>query len=364
MPAPSGVFLLLLVLCGGVLNAAKTLEFYFIDVEEGNATLIVSPSGESLLVDTGSRGPGGRNVDRILAAARAAGIRQIDYLLITHYHDDHYGAAPELVERLPVLHFLDHGSSVEAGRDAKWAEHWQIGTNDRLYAAYLKARSRGQYSVAKPGDRIPIQGVDVLVLTAAGERISRAVEGGGTRNPYCGSAGLRAEDGTEDGQSVGILVSFGKFRFIHLGDLTWNLSHGFFCPSNPVGTVDVYLSTHHGMSISRETSEIRWGRSCCPEAEVYALRPRVAILNCGENYHRLGTPRAWQVIRKSPGLEDLWQMHYQAQGGKENNVAERFIANLSARNCAGHPIRLSAEPSGRFSVTNTRNGLTRWYQPR
>lgn len=362
--AAPAAFLPTLLLSGCLLDAAKTLEFYFIDVEEGSATLIVAPSGESLLVDTGARGPNGRNVDRIIAAARSAGLRQIDYLLITHYQDDHYGAAPELVERLPVLHFLDHGPSVEAGRDTQWKEYWQIGTNDRLYAAYSAARAKRKHTVVKPGDRIPIQGLDVLVLTAAGDKISTALAGAGAPNPFCGSAGLRTEDGTEDGQSVGILVTFGKFRFIHLGDLTWNRSLGFFCPDNPVGTVDVYLSTHHGMSIAKETSEVRWGRSCCPEAEVYGLRPRVAILNCGENYHRLGTPRAWQVIRNSPGLEDFWQMHYQAQGGKDNNVPEQFIANLSARDCAGHPIRLSAEPNGGFSVTNTRNGLTRRYRPR
>jgi hypothetical protein len=128
--------------------------------------------------------------------------------------------------------------------------------------------------------------------------------------------------------------------------------------------VDVYLTTHHGMSIARETNEIRWGRSCCPEAEVYALRPRVAILNCGENYHRRGTPGAWQVIRRSPGLEDFWQIHYQAQGGPENNVPERFIANLSARNCQAFSIKLSAASNGSFTVENTRNNFTRSYGPR
>jgi hypothetical protein len=137
-----------------------------------------------------------------------------------------------------------------------------------------------------------------------------------------------------------------------------------FCPRDPIGPVDVYLSTHHGMSIERETSEIRWGRSCCPEAEVHALRPRVAVLNSGERYHRFGTPRAWQVIRNSPGLEDFWQVHYLAGGGKDNNVSEEYIANLSARDCQAHSLRLTARAGGAFKITNRRNGFTKEYPAR
>jgi beta-lactamase superfamily II metal-dependent hydrolase len=352
---------LLLGLCASLMFAGRTLDFYFIDVEEGNATLIVGPSGESLLVDAGSNA---RDAARVLAAAKQAGVRRIDYLLVTHYHNDHYGAVPELARRIPIGHFLDHGPSAETNKDAAWKEHWQIGTNDAQFAAYSEARSKGKYTILKTGDRIPLRGLDALVVNSAGQAIENPLPGAGAANPACRVTGLRSEDETEDGQSVGLSIGFGKFRFAHLGDLTWNKSYRMFCPNDLIGPVDVYLSTHHGMSIDRNTSEIRWGRSCCSEAEVHALRPRVAILNCGENYHRMGTPRAWQVIRDSPGLEDFWQIHYQTQGGKENNVPELRIANLSAVNCAGHWLKLSAQADARFTVTNSRNGFTKTYPPR
>jgi hypothetical protein len=300
----------------------------------------------------------------VLAAVRKAGLKRIDYLLVTHYHNDHYGAVAEVLEKFPVSTVLDHGPSVETGKNAAWKERWQLGTNDAQYAGYVKARAKVRHTVLKVGDRIPVAGIDVRVVNAGGKTLDSRLSGAGKENPACGQTGLRSEDETEDGQSVGIVIAYGSFRFAHLGDLTWNRSYRMFCPRDPIGQVDVYLSTHHGMSIERATSEVRWGRSCCPEPEVHALRPRVAVLNCGERYHRLGTPRAWQVIRNSPGLEGFWQLHYQAEGGRENNAAEDYIANLSARNCQGHSIKLSAEADGRFTVTNERNGFTRTYTPR
>jgi beta-lactamase superfamily II metal-dependent hydrolase len=358
----SGIFVSLLFGCLLLAAESGTLDFYFVDVEQGSAILAVSPSGESMLIDAGSRGHNGRDVKRVLAVAKEAGIQQIDYLLATHYHNDHYGAVPELAERIPIVNFIDHGANVEAGRSAEWHKHWQMGAGEELWAAYRAARSKGNHLVAKPRDGIPIKGIDVQVLTSAGKQIAEPLEGAGAPNPSCAITPLRSEDETEDGQSVGILITFGKFRFVFLGDLTWNKLHRLFCPNNLVGTVDVYVTTHHAMSIDRETGgPIRWGRSSSSEAEVHALRPRVAILNYGERYHRLGGPRGWRVVRNSPGLEDFWQMHYQVGGGKENNVPEKFIANLSAKNCQGHRIKLSAESSGSFTVTNARNGYRKSY---
>jgi len=317
--------------------AAKTLDVYFIDVEGGQATLIVSPSGESMLIDTGWPGFDDRDAERIAAAAKLAGVTQIDYLLITHYHVDHVGGVPALAARIPIRTFVDHGPSVETGKEA-----------DGLFRAYLHVREKGKHLAAKPGDKIPIQGIDVEVLTTAGEEISRPLPGAGTLNPLCAATKRREADPTENAQSIGTLVTFGKFRLIDLADLTWNKELELVCPNNKLGTVDVYLSTHHGLNLSG------------PPAIVLALRSRVAIMNNGAR--KGGSPEAWQVIRSSPGLEDIWQLHYAIEAGKENNAAEPFIANLN-----GHPdanwIKLSAEANGQFTVTNSRNGKTKTYEP-
>jgi beta-lactamase superfamily II metal-dependent hydrolase len=345
--------------------AASTLEFYFIDVEQGNSMLVVSPSGESLLIDAGSAGNEGRDAKRVMTAIRKAGLSRIDHLVVTHYHNDHYGATPELAGMIPIVNWIDHGPNVESGKDKEWQQHWEIGANEELHKAYLAARSKSKHRTVRPGDRIPVRGLDVQVLTSAGQMIGKPLQGAGAPNPSCAITPLRTEDETEDGQSVGVLLTFGEFRFVFLGDLTWNKLHRLFCPVNRVGTVDVYVTTHHGMSIDKETGgAVRWGRSACSEAEVHALRPRVAILNYGERYHRVGTPRGWQVVRNSPGLEDFWQLHYQTGGGKENNVPEQYIANLSAKGCNGNWIRLSAREDGSFTVVNSRNGYTKDYPPK
>lgn len=356
--------LLLLALLLSVLALAgsdeRALRFYFIDVEQGSAILVVSPSGESMLIDAGN--PRGRDAARVRKVLEHAGVERLDYMLVTHYHDDHYGAVPELAGQVPIGHIVDHGDNVETGRSPEWHKHWQIGHNKELWDAYRKLRASASHIVVKPGDTIPIKGIGVKVLTSAGEQIREPLEGAGTPNPSYDLTPLRTEDETEDGQSVGILITHGEFRFVSLGDLTWNKLRRLFCPVNLVGTVDVYVTTHHGMSIARESGgDIRWGRSCCSEAEVHALRPRVAILNYGERYHRLGGPRGWQVVRNSPGLEDFWQMHYQVEGGPENNVPEPLIANLSAKDCQGHWIELSARTDGSFTVTNTRNAFSKTY---
>ncbi len=354
---------LLFVLCALASAATGSLDVYFIDVEEGSSILFVAPAGESMLVDAGSKGNGGRDVERVLSVLKQAGVSKIDYLVVTHYHNDHYGAVPELARRVPVANFVDHGPSVETAKTKEWQKHWELGTDDALYNEYVEARSRGRYLVVKPGDTIPVKGINVRTVTAAGQGITTPLPGGGAANPYCAVTPLRSEDETEDGQSVGILVTFGGFRLAFLGDVTWNKLRRLFCPNNPVGTVDVYVTSHHAMSVDRETGgEVRWGRSGTPEAEVHALRPRVAILNYGERYHRVGTPRGWRIIRNSPGLEDFWQVHYQTGGGPENNVPESFIANLSAKECAGHWLRVSARRDGSFTVANSRTGFSKNYE--
>ena len=328
-----------LLLCfASLLPAAKPLEIYFIDVEGGQSTLLVAPSGESMLVDTGWSAHNGRDAARIAAAAKAAGVKRIDYLVITHYHEDHVGGVAQLMDKLPVRNFVDHGPSVESGRRP-----------DELMRAYLSFAKKGNRITVKPGDSIPIKGLDVKVLASAGAVISQPVEGAGAANPLCANFKPREEDKSENARSLGTLITLGKFRMIDLGDLTWNREHDLACPDNKVGTVDLYLVTHHGMDISG------------PPCLVHALQPRVAIMNNGAR--KGGTPAAFQTIRSSPGLEDIWQLHYAVAGGKENNPPDMFIANTD-ENCEGKWIRVTAHPDGSFTVVNTRNKSTKTYAAR
>lgn len=327
-------FLFLLASC--TLRAAQTLDVYFVDVEGGQATLLVSPSGESMLVDAGWPGFAGRDADRIVAAAQAAGVKQIDYMLVTHYHTDHVGGVPPLAAKIPIVHFVDHGPNVETTKQV-----------NELFAAYRQVRDKGQHLVVKPGDKLPIQGLDVEVVAAAGELITTPLKGAGATNPLCATTKRRRADPTENAQSVATLIRFGKFRLANLADLTWNKELELVCPINRLGSVDVYLSTHHGMNLSGSA------------AIVHALAPRVAIMNNGA--HKGGSPEAWQAIRSSPGLEDIWQLHYAVEAGNQNNAAERFIANPE-ENCRGYGLKLSAHADGSFTVTNTRTGYAKIYQ--
>jgi beta-lactamase superfamily II metal-dependent hydrolase len=327
---------LALLLCAPA-RAARTLQVYFIDVEGGQATLFVSPSGESLLVDTGWPDAAGRDADRIVSAAQLAGVKQIDYLVVTHYHTDHVGGVPQLAARIPIRTCVDHGPSFESGRQA-----------DQLVSAYRSVRDKAKHLLAKPGDLIPIQGMNVQVLTAAGDEIANPLPGAGAPNPLCAGAKRKGDDPSENARSIGLLVTYGKFRMIDLGDLTWNKELGLACPNKKIGVVDVYLSTHHGLDLSG-----------APPL-VHALHPLVAIMNNGAK--KGGSPEAWQTMHSSPGLEDIWQLHYALEAGKANNAPEAFIANLEEK-CQGNWIRLSAEANGQFTVTNGRNGKTKTYQP-
>jgi len=314
----------------------RPLAISVIDVEGGQATLVVSPSGESMLVDTGYPGFGGRDADRIAAAAKQAGLSRIDYLVVTHYHNDHVGGVPALAERLPIRTFVDHGPSVEHGAEP-----------DALMAAYLDVRARGRHLQVKPGDRVPIRGLNVRVVSAAGNVLSRPLPGAGAPNPLCRDFVAKAEDPTENARSVGLVIEYGRFRMLDLGDLTWNKERDLVCPANRVGIVDVYLTTHHGLPISGAP------------VIVHAVRPRAAVMNNGST--KGGSPEALGVIHDTPGLEDLWQVHRSVAGG-ERNAPEQFIANLDES--TAHAIDITADRSGAFAVTNTRNGFSRQYPPR
>jgi competence protein ComEC len=320
-----------------VAQSGKPLEIQIIDVEGGQATLIVSPSGESLLVDTGYPGVNGRDADRIAAAVKQAGLSRIDYLIITHYHSDHVGGVPALAARVPIRTFVDHGPTVEKGVQPA-----------ALYNAYLETRAKGRHLLARPGGTLPVAGLDVRFVSAAGDLITKALPGAGAPNVLCRNFKPGEPDPSENARSVGMVIAYGSFRMLDLGDLTWNKEHGLVCPNNLLGAVDLYLTTHHGLNLSG------------PAALVHAVHPRVAVMNNGAK--KGGMPTAWRIIQDSPGIEDLWQLHYAVDAGADHNVPEPFIANLDET--TAHGIHITAQPDGRFVVTNARNGQSRTYQPR
>jgi len=328
--------LALLAATAGVLPAAKNLEVYFIDVEGGQATLVVPPGGESMLIDTGWAGFNHRDADRIAAAAKAAGVKKIDYLLITHYHADHVGGVPQLAEKLPIRNFVDHGDNTETGKQA-----------EILYNAYKAYRDKGNHIMVKPGDTIPVKGLDVKVLSAAGETIAKALPGAGKPNPECGSFERHADATDENPKSVGVLMTFGTFRMIDMGDLTWNKEYDLVCPENKIGPVDVYVVSHHGMNMSGSP---QW---------VHALAPKVAIMDNGAK--KGGSPEIWQTIHDTPGLQDLWQLHFAVAGGTEHNSSDTVIANVDEM-CEGKWIKLTAEREGGFTVENARNKFEKTYK--
>ncbi|HYR82660.1 MAG TPA: MBL fold metallo-hydrolase [Terriglobia bacterium] len=364
---------LLLVLAVAALAAAfppaqnrtsKPLDIYVIDVEGGNATLFVSPSGESLLIDTGNAGPAAaRDAGRILAAIKDAGLQQIDHLIITHWHGDHFGGLAELASHTTIREFIDHGPNVQPGA---LADEFLEKTYPFLYA-------KAKHTVAKPGDKIPMAGLDVRVVTSAGQTIKTPLPGAGAPNPYC--ANFKAgENNAEDPQSVGTHITFGKFRTVHLGDLTRNKEFELMCPNNRLGTVDVLLGLHHGQASSNS------------EVMVHALHPRVAIMNDGTR--KGGEPEVMKTVHSSPGLEDLWQIHFSQLSGQEYTVPGVFIANTvdqqqpampiapipapqpgpgapppPAHNGMAYWIKVSAHQDGSYTVTNTRNGFSKTYMP-
>lgn len=317
---------------------AQPLRMVFVDTEGGQATLIVTPPGESLLVDAGFPGNNGRDSDRIVAAARRLGIHRIDYLLVTHYHLDHVGGVPEVAAKIPVSVFIDHGSNTETSAQAKALEE-----------AYQKVLAAGARRLTvKPGDVLPLKGVRVEIVAARGERIAGPIRGGGQPNPLCAQAERRQDDPTENARSIGFVLTYGRFRFADLGDLTWNKELELACPEHRIGPVDLYLTTHHGFD-----------QSGCPQI-VHGMRPRVAIMNNGAR--KGGSPAAWRIVASSPGLEDLWQLHYSLAGGKEANVSEERIANLEEK-CQGFGIEVEAARDRVFTVRNQRNGYTKTYRP-
>jgi beta-lactamase superfamily II metal-dependent hydrolase len=345
------------------LPARGALDIYVVDVEGGKATLVVSPSKESLLIDTGNIGDGARrDAGRIIAAARDAGLQRIDHLVTTHWHRDHIGGMALVAGQLPILEFIDHGANVQ--RDPEVDAFLQ----DTYPVLYREAK----HTVAKPGHTIAISGIDVRVVSSGGGAIRTALTGTGAPNPYCERFNHRPIDQTENSQSIGIHLAFGKLRALDLGDLTVNKEFELMCPINPVGTVDLFMVSHHGQPGANS------------DVLVHALEPRVAIMNNGTR--KGGQPEVMTVLYTAPGLEDLWQVHFSELSGQEYTVPGVFIANpvdepqltmpvapmppphpregAPPHNGTAYWIKVSARKDGSFDVTNARNGFSKTYGAR
>jgi competence protein ComEC len=362
------ILLALLACLAGVAAAqrpvARGLEIYLIDVEGGNATLFVSPSGQSLLMDTGNGGAAAaRDADRIAAAVRDAGLQQIDHLITTHYHGDHFGGMAVLAERVPIRNFIDHGPNIQPA----------AAVDEFLQKVYPALYAKGRHTVVKPGDTVPIDGLTVRVVSAAGQVIQSPIPGAGGPNPYCANfKSTQNPDTGENSASVGIHMTYGRFRTVHLGDLTWNKEIDLMCPTNRLGAVDLFFVSHHGQPVSNAPFL------------VHPLRARAALMNNGTR--KGGQPDAMRVLYSAPGLEDLWQIHFSLLSGQEYTVPGMFIANSvddqpesipiaaiaappaganaappPAHNGMAYWIKVSAREDGSFTVTNSRNGFTKTY---
>jgi len=333
----------------GALAAAQTdtatTDIYFIDTEGGQATLIISPingilgTKEVLLLDAGNLNPPGRDADRIVAAMKDAGVERVDTLVVSHYHGDHVGGVAALVDKVPVRRVLDPGAFVPE----------QNGTREAGYLSYVPVRQHAHVTTPRPGAKIAVAGLEVHVVSSAGDLITAPLPGvRRAANPLCAAAQRRAQDNTPNNfESIGVVVEFGRFRYLDLADLTWNQEMELVCPANLLGTVQVYRTSRHGTD---------WAGA---QALVHAVRPRVAVMN--NNPTKGGTPGTFQIVKSSPGLEDFWQLHYSDNVSKEVNSPESFIANFTGAEDGGHYIKLTARSDGSFTMRNGRNGFTKEY---
>jgi beta-lactamase superfamily II metal-dependent hydrolase len=346
-------------------RAAKPLEIYVLDVEGGNATLFVTPSGETVLIDTGNGGAqAARDAARIMEAAKDAGVTKIDHLIFTHWHGDHFGGLAELAKQIPIARFYDHGPNVQA----------TPATDEFFKTVYEPLTAKAMHTVVKPGDSIPVKDLNWKVVAAAGNVMKTNLSGAGRPNPYCTESKPQDPDPTENAQSVSSYITFGKFRVVHMGDLTYNKELDLMCPNNRLGTADLFIVSHHGQAISNSP------------ALVHALHPRAAIINNGTR--KGGQPDAMRVLFSSPGLEDLWQMHFSLLSGQEYTVPGAFIANqidqpdtalpiaawsappqgqqappAPVHNGKSYYFKIAAQQDGTFTITNMRNNFSKTYRP-
>jgi beta-lactamase superfamily II metal-dependent hydrolase len=328
---------LFLLLTLPALRAADTLDLYVIDTEGGKAVIVVPPGGETMLIDAGYPTPDDRDTNRIVAAAQALGIQSFDYIVATHYDRDHAGNIPRLDARIPGRVFVDHGVILPTANARSKAE---------IYEPYVKAIGGRKRMIVKPGDVIPLQGVQITVITAGGEVLALPLPGAGQPNEFAAGARPEPIDSDDNAGSIGMLFEFGKFRMLDLADLLQMVEFKLMVPNNLVGTVDLFMVSHHGFKKSNS------------KLLVHSIRPKVAIMN--NSQHKGGEAQVLDILRSSPCFQDLWQLHY-SDSAKDKNAPEPFIANLTDP-CEAKMIQVSAQRDGTFTVTNTRNNFSKTYQ--
>lgn len=345
-----GAMMTLVSACVSTANDRQPLQIYFIDVEGGQSTLIVTPQRETLLVDAGFAGEGSmtsepgepskaRDPGRILAAMRDAGVNRIDYLMVTHFHRDHIGGIPELSQLVPIGSFVDYGSAYPPEQRAKAdTDALDVAAYDR----YLGVRARGRHIKPIPGQVLPLKGVRTTVVSTDLATLQQPLPGAGSANPACRPAATPTYPDDENPRSTGFVLEYGKFRFLDIGDLISQPLYELVCPVDRIGPVDVYLVAHHGNTTAADP------------ATLAAFRPRAAVVN---NAPRKGGRKPMlQMLRETPGL-DSWQLHVSSEAGGENAPAER-IANLDD---TAYWLKVTANADGSFTMTNSRTGVSKAY---
>ena len=316
-------------------NKPNNLVAYFVDVEGGQATLIVTPDGESVLIDAGWSGNEARDASRISAVAKLAKINKIDYFVLTNYQPDHAGGVAELVQKLPVGTFIDRGPNRETG-----------AKQQPIAKEYESAIGSSQRLAAKPGDDLPLRSIDATVVAANGGMITKPLPTGGNLNTYCETTPDRTGGDPEDARTLGTFWHFGRFRMLDLSDLPWQKEKQLMCPMNRLGKIDLFVVSHHGSDQSNSP------------ALVQDITPRVAILDNGAG--RGGAASTYNLLKTVSGLEDIWQLHYSEDGGKDHNTVDTKIANVGESD-DGFYLKVIASEDGSFEVYNPRNKFSQKY---
>ncbi len=301
------------------------LDFYFIDVEGGAATLIVTPAGESLLIDSGYPDNGGRDRDRILKVVRdIAKKSRLDHAAVTHWHLDHYGNHAVLAAKIKIQNFWDRGIPAGLAEDKAFA--------DRIFA--YRAASQNQSKTLKAGDMLPLKSgetpLSVKIVTASREVIPNE----GEPNPFAEENQPRPRDPSDNAASLSFLLAFGDFKFLCCGDLTWNVEAKLVTPNNPLGQVDLFMVTHHGLAASNNPVLVR------------AIDPVVAVMCNGPAKGGHGDTIA--TLRKCKSLKHFYQLHRNIKLKDDEQTPQEFIANHGGTaGCEGVWVKASVAPDGK-----------------